>query len=60
MYAPSKLEETLALTVQQVETLIVKTFGAEGKVQTCNLVNLAIMSITWFFHFCQFQQYVSQ
>ena len=40
----SKLEETLALTVQQVETLMVKTFGAESKVQTCNLVNLAIMT----------------
>ena len=31
-------EETLALTVQQVEMLIVKTFGADGKVQTCKLV----------------------
>ena len=31
-------EETLALTVQQVEMLIVKTFAAKGKVQTCNLV----------------------
>ena len=49
----SKLEETLALTVQQVEMFIVKTFEAEGKVQSCNLVNLAIMTkdgITWFFH----------
>ena len=43
-YVLSKLEETLALTVQQVETLMVKTFGAESKVQTCNLVNLAVMT----------------
>lgn len=43
-YVLSRLEEALALPVQQIETLMIKTFGSEGKMQVCNLVNLAIQT----------------